>query len=175
MSYRAEERIVAHSVDRIELTAHVPFDELRDRIESLLPEVDGSELDRLVVDAVPWEQIARIARRAPYDLMRSASTEFTGVMRLAGVGTRSVAYDLTNHALLARAFRHDPGVVLALPFRVELHESAAELTGIALDRPGSRFASFGNNKITQVGVELDRAVGDLLEAIDLPRPSVLRR
>lgn len=174
MTYRAEERIVSHPVDRVELSAHVPLSVLRTRLEELLPEVDVVELERLVDASAPWEEFARAAR-APYELMRIPGAATAPLMRIAGVDTPSATFELTNLVLLARAFRHDPGVAVAMPFRLELHGAGPGVTVVAFDRPGSRFASFGNNKIAQVGVELDRAVGDLLEAVDLPRPSVLRR
>jgi len=175
VSYQADERIVTYPTERIELTARVAFATVRSRLEDLVPEVDTDELRRLVDEGAPWEDFTRVARRAPYDLMRYPGVELAAMMRIAGVGIPSISYELTNHALLARMFRHDPGVALYAPFRLALHGSGDASTVVALDRPSARLVSFGNNKIAQVGVELDRAIGDLLEAVDLPRPSVLRR
>lgn len=175
MSYRAEERIVSYSAERIELTAQVPFDTLRSRLEELLPEVDTDQIRRLIDADAPWEEFVRVTRRAPYDLMRYPGVELAPLLRIAGADIPSVTYELTNDSLLARMFRHDPGVALYFPFRLELHGTVDGSTVVALDRPGSSLSSFRNNKVAQVGAELDRAVGDLLEAVDLPRPSVLRR
>jgi hypothetical protein len=72
-------------------------------------------------------------------------------------------------------FRHDPGTLLYTPLRVELHAARSGGTVVSVDQPSSRLGSFGNNKVTQAGFELDRMLGDLLEELDLPRPSVLRR
>jgi hypothetical protein len=46
---------------------------------------------------------------------------------------------------------------------------------LSADQPSGPLRGFGNNKITQAGYELDRILGDLLENLGLPRPSVLRR
>ena len=72
-------------------------------------------------------------------------------------------------------FRHDPGIMLYAPLRVELFSDRAGKTVFAVDQPSSRLLSFENNKITQTGYELDRMLGDLIEELGLARPAVLRR
>ena len=84
-------------------------------------------------------------------------------------------YLIGDYATAARMFRHDPGTALYTPLRVELHATRTGGTALSVDQPSSVLSSFGNNKVTQAGFELDRMLGDLLEEIGLPRPSVLRR
>jgi hypothetical protein len=45
---------------------------------------------------------------------------------------------------------------------------------LSADQPSTQLRGFGNNKITQAAVELDRMLGDLLEELGLPRPERLR-
>jgi hypothetical protein len=45
---------------------------------------------------------------------------------------------------------------------------AANRTLFAIDQPSTELASFASPPISQVGIELDRKLGALLEALDVP-------
>jgi hypothetical protein len=96
-------------------------------------------------------------------------------MRHAGNAASSIIWLLVNHGVGARLFRHDPGALLYSPIRIEAHAPDAGTTIVGFDVPSAQLRSFGINKITQAGAELDRALGDLIEDLGLPRPAALRR
>ncbi len=176
MTYRATERLHPIEGQRIELEAEVPFATLRAAFEAEVPELDHDLLRRLLDSGADWTTLARsLAGPGSHGLVRFWRGEVTGVMRVGGVDLPGVGYLVGDYATAARMYRHDAGTTLYTPFRVELHASGEGRTVLSADQPSAPLRGFGNNKITQAGYELDRMLGDLLEDLGLPRPSVLRR
>jgi hypothetical protein len=71
-------------------------------------------------------------------------------------------------------FKHDPRAMLYAPLRTAIWEDAAGGAWFSFDQPSDQFASFGVEAITQVGVELDRKLAALLEALNVEVPPSLR-
>lgn len=173
MTISATERIVPVTVNRVEIEAQVPFARLRAAMEREVPALDEALLARLLEAGASWAQLTReVAGGA--SLVRFWTYDPTPVMRVGGADLPAAGYLLGDYVTAARMFRHDPGTALHTPVRLELH-ARGSVTVVSFDQPGSALVAFGNNKITQAGFELDRLLGDLLEDIGLPRPSVLRR
>lgn len=176
MTYRATERI--HPVDgrRIELDAEVPFATLRAAFEAEVPELDRDLLRRLLDSGADWTTLTRsLAGPGSHRLVCFWRGDATAVMRVGGVDLAGIGYLVGDYATAARMYRHDAGTSLYAPFRVELHAAGDGRAVLSADQPSAALRGFGSNKITQAGYELDRMLGDLLEDIGLPRPSVLRR
>lgn len=172
----AIERIVPVAVNRIELEATVPFGTLRRAFETEVPPLDVAHLRELLASGADWRRLSQeTGGPGIHRFVRFWTDHPTPVMRVGGADIPSAVYLIGDYATAARMFRHDPGALLYTPIRVELHANRAGGTVLSVDQPSSRLGSFGNNKITQAGFELDRMLGDLLEELDLPRPSVLRR
>jgi len=176
MALPATERVIPVSVNRIELEAAVPFGTLRRAFEAEVPPLDVAHLRELLSSGADWRRLS-LETGGPgiHRFVRFWTDHPTPVMRVGGADIPSAVYLIGDYATAARMFRHDPGALLYTPLRVELHATKAGGTVLSVDQPSSRLGSFGNNKITQAGFELDRMLGDLLEELDLPRPSVLRR
>jgi hypothetical protein len=176
MTIQAFERIVPVSANRIEIVADVPFERLRQAFEAEVPPLDEELFRRLVADGAEWRQFVQAAGGNGIHSFAVFWRDYpTDVMGVGGSDRPSASYLIGDYATAARMFRHDPGVMLYAPLRVELHEDRAGKTVLSVDQPSSQLVSFENNKITQTGYELDRMLGDLLEELGLPRPSVLRR
>lgn len=171
MSIPATERIVPVTVRRVELEASAPFATLRAALEREVPPVDEEQLASLLEAGAPWSQLTRAVGGG--GLVRFWTYDPTPVMRAGGADLPAAGYLLGDYVTAARMFRHDPGTALYTPVRLELHARGAG-TLLAFDQPSSALTVFGNNKITQAAFELDRLLGDLLEGLGLPRPSVLR-
>lgn len=176
MALPATERIIPVPVTRIELEAAVPFGTLRRAFEAEVPPLDVGRLRELLSTGADWRRLV-LETSGPgiHRLVRFWTDHPTPVMRVGGADILSAVYLIGDYATAARMFRHDPGALLYTPLRVELHATRDGGTVLSVDQPSSRLASFGNNKIAQAGFELDRMLGDLLEELGLPRPSVLRR
>jgi len=75
-----------------------------------------------------------------------------------------------NHTIAQRMYTHDPAVMLYAPLRTAIHEDRQGVTWFSVDQPSTRFASFGNPDITNVGRELDAKLADLFGFLDVPVP-----
>ncbi|WP_431279447.1 hypothetical protein [Leifsonia poae] len=176
MTIQAFERIVPVAATRIEIVADVPFETLRRAFEEEVPPLDEELFRRLVDAGAEWRQFAQAAAGNGIHSFVVFWRDYPGdIMRAGGSDRPSASYLIGDYATAARMFRHDPGVMLYAPLRVELHVDRVGKTVLSVDQPSSHLVSFGNNKITQTGYELDRMLGDLIEELGLPRPSVLRR
>lgn len=176
MALPATERIVPVSVQRIELEAAVAFGTLRRAFETEVPPLDVARLRELLSSGADWRRLMlEMAGPGIHRFVRFWTDHPTPVMRVGGADIASAVYLVGDYATAARMFRHDAGTLLYTPLRVELHATRTGGTVLSVDQPSSRLGSFGNNKITQAGFELDRMLGDLIEELGLPRPSVLRR
>lgn len=175
MTYRASERIHVVDARRIELEAEVPFATLRAAFEAEVPDLDLDLLRRLLDSGADWTTLTRsLAGPGMHRLVCFWRSDPTAVMSVGGVGIASASYLVGDYATAARMYRHDPGTMLYTPIRVELHDAGEGRTVLSVEQPSAALRGFGNNKITQAGYELDRMLGDLLEDLGLPRPSVLR-
>ena len=176
MSYDASERVTDYEARRVELATNARFEALAAAFESAVPELtDAAALARLAEDG-DWQSFTRsLAWEAPSGFVRVWSARPGELMRAAGGGRQSALWLIVNHAIGARLFRHDPATMLYSPLRVSAHAAADAGTVISFDVPSARLRSFGTNKVTQAGAELDRALGDLVEDLGLPRPGALRR
>ena len=175
MSYRATEQIADYGAARISLLVEAPFSTLRARLEEAAPAFDPGELEPVRRGSLPWADFLRaLAWQAPHGFVRVAEDEPGRVLALAGGEAEAVLYLLTDWAIAARVHRLEPTALLYVPIRLLLASRGTGAT-LSVEHPGPRLAAFGVNKLAQAGAELDRRLGDLLEELDLPRPSVLRR
>jgi hypothetical protein len=60
--------------------------------------------------------------------------------------------------------------MLYAPLRTLIHQDADGTTWFSVDQPSTRFSSFGDPAITEVGLELDRKLAALLEHLGAPVP-----
>lgn len=176
MTHPASEATTEHVVRRVALETTAPFDALRRGFEEAVPVLDLDGLERRAREGWSWEALQREAGRdAAYGLSRFWTHDPSALLHLAGNEAPSRTYLVGSLAMAARVFRIEPGAMLHAPLRIELHVNRSGSTVLTFDQPGSQLASYGLNKVTQAGYELDRLLGDLLEGLDLPRPAALRR
>lgn len=175
MSYDAEERVFEHAGRRLRLETNAQFDALVAAFEEAVPAL-SEEQALAEVRGGDWADFVRgLQWQAPSGFVRVWGSRPGELMRHAGSGARSAVWMIAHHGIAARLFRHDPATVLAVPLRVEMHTSSRPGTIVGVEVPSAQLGGFGVNKITQAGAELDRALGDLLEDLGLPRPAALRR
>ncbi|WP_372698418.1 hypothetical protein [Arthrobacter sp. JSM 101049] len=176
MTHPASETTTDHAVRRITVTTARPFEALRRDFEATVPALDLGALERQASRGATWGELERSAGYgAAYDLCRFWTHDPSALLHLAGNDAPSRTYLIGNLAMAARLFRIEPGTALHAPLRIELHVDRKGATVLSFDQPGSQLAGYGLNKATQAGYELDRLLGDLLEALGLPRPAALRR
>ncbi len=175
VSYDADEIVFDYVTRRIRLETNAQFDALVGAFEEAVPAL-ADEQALVELRGGDWAGFVRgLQWEAPSGFVRVWTSRPDALMRHAGSAVRSVVWLIAHHAIAARLFRHDPGSMLYSPLRIEAHTSRTPGTTLSFEVPSARFAGFGVNKMTQAGAELDRALGDLLEELGLPRPAALRR
>ncbi|MUL48972.1 DUF302 domain-containing protein [Mycobacterium sp. CBMA293] len=78
-----------------------------------------------------------------------------------------------NNVIAETMFRHDPGIMLYAPLRTAIYESADGAVHLSIDQPSTRFASFGDPRITEVEMRLDNKLADLLRLLGTTVPPEL--
>jgi hypothetical protein len=142
--------------------------------EQAVPDLPSAEVERLVRERASWDDMhALIDRAAPHGFLIYHRNDLHPIMQLAGDPADCVAYLMGNHTIAERMFRHDPRAMLYAPLHTVIWEDAAGGAWFSFDRPSDQFASFGVEAIAAVGVELDRKLAGLLEALDVDVPSSL--
>jgi hypothetical protein len=165
---------IPHEVHRLALAAGTGFDDFRDRYERSVPRVDSELLAALVRAGADWDAVARVTvGDAPYDFVRYWTFDAGSLMRVAGHSARCSSYLMGNHTIAERMYRRDPGIMLYAPLRTAIHEDADGITWFSVDQPSTRFGSFGDPAIADVGLELDRKLATLLEHLGVEVPPAL--
>ena len=165
---------VPHEVNRLAVAVGAPFDAFRARYEQAVPEFETERFARLVDENAGWDAVLRAtAENAPHDFIIYWSQDFSPLLRLAGERWRCVEYLMGNHTIAQRMFRYEPAVLLYAPLRTAIYEDAEGETWFTVEQPSTQFAGFGDPRITEIGVELDRKLAVLLEHLDVPVPASL--
>jgi hypothetical protein len=168
-------RSSAHEVNRLEVAVGSEYGEFRGRYERAVPELDIGRLGELMRSGAGWDAVLRVTdENAPYEFIRYWDFDATALMRLAGDRWNCVEYLMGNHTIAQRMYTHNPAVMLYAPLRTAIYEDAGGRVWFAVDQPSTRFGSFGDPGITEVGVELDHKLASLLEYLGVPVPDVLR-
>jgi hypothetical protein len=97
------------------------------------------------------------------------------LMRAAGDDADCLWYLMGNHLMAERMFRHDPRAMLYAPLRTVISEDPSGGAWFTVDQPSTQFGSLGIPAVTKVGVELDRELAALLQALDVDVPAALLR
>jgi Domain of unknown function DUF302 len=164
---------IPHVVNRLVIDTEETFDEVRQRYESLVPTIDFAEL----VEVIGTGDLARVqqytAEHAPNSFVNFWTLDPMPMMRLAGNQRRAITYMMGNNVIAETMFRHDPGIILYAPLRTAIYEAVSGGVQFSIDQPSSKFASFGDTRIAEVGAQLDAKVAELLRLMSLPVPPEL--
>jgi hypothetical protein len=164
----------SHEVHRLAVAVGTGFEDFRDRYEQSVPSLDSTRRAALVRAGADWDTILRTAAdNAPHDFIRYWTSDVGALMRLAGDSVHCSSYLMGNHTIAERMYRHDPGVMLYAPLRTAIHQDADGTTWFSVDQPSTRFASFGDRAISDVGLELDHKLAALLQHLGAPVPPAL--
>jgi len=158
-----------HQVTRLVFDTGQPYEEFRARYEAAVPALDEKRLAEFAARRAAWpEVIADADASAPHGFLIFWRLDTTPVMSLAGNTTRCTAYLMGNHTIAEQMYRHDPAVMLYVPLRTVIYAGPDDRAFFAADQPSTEVASFGLAPVTQVGIDLDRKLAALLDALDVP-------
>jgi uncharacterized protein (DUF302 family) len=157
------------------LTVPVPsVREFQRRYEAAVPDEPDERVMALVTRGAPWsDMLELIDECAPHGFLIYFKLDVHPVMVAAGDEADCVAYLMGNHVIAERMFRHEPRAMLYAPLRTVIWEDSTGAAWFTVDQPSTQFASFGIDEVSSVGVELDRKLAALLEALDVEPPEAL--
>ena len=157
------------------LTVEVPeVGEFRQRYERAVPFNPVDDVDRLVERGATWmEMLSLVADSAPHGFLIYWRNDVHPVMQLAGDQSDCVAYLMGNVTIAEQMFRHDPRAMLYAPLRTLIWEDRDRRAWFTVDQPSTLFGSFEIPRVSAVGVELDRKLAALLEALGTEVPMAL--
>jgi hypothetical protein len=163
-----------HEVHRLAVAVDSGFDDFRDRYEQSVPPLEAGYFAALERAGADWDTVLRAtAEIAPHHFMRYWTSDVGSLMRLAGDSPRCMSYLMGNHTIAERMYRHDPAIMLYAPLRTTIYDDTNGTAWFSVDQPSTRFASFGDPAITDVGLELDHKLAALLEHLGVPVPPAL--
>ncbi|WP_114855654.1 hypothetical protein [Brachybacterium sp. YJGR34] len=176
MTYAMTETLDEHPAQRLTLATSAHFDGLVAALEQAVPALSDPEALRRLAEDGDWAAFVRgLAWESPSGFVRVATSRPSDLLQHAGSRSSCIVWSLAHHAIAARMIRHDPSTMLHSPLRLAAYTTGSPGTTLSLEVPSSSLGGFGLAKIAQAGAELDRALGDLLEDLGLPRPAALRR
>ena len=157
------------------LTVEVPgAREFQQRYEQAVPANPADEIEALVQRGASWaEVIDAHAEAAPHGFLIYWRGDVHAVMRLANDANDCIGYLMGNVTIAEQMFRHDPRAMLYAPLRTVIWEDADERAWFTVEQPSTQLASFGIPAVSAVGVELDRKLAALLEALRVEVPMAL--
>jgi uncharacterized protein (DUF302 family) len=157
------------------LTVAVPgVREFQQLYEQAVPANPVEEIAALVQRTASWSEVIDAhAELAPHGFLIYWRNDVHGVMQLAGDSNDCIAYLMGNVTIAEQMFRHDPRAMLYAPLHTAIWEDTHERAWFTADQPSTQFGSFGIPAVSAVGVELDRKLAALLEALRVEVPPAL--
>ncbi len=142
--------------------------------EAAVPDVPADQVAALVRGGASWSQMEKlIESSAPHGFLFYSRNDAHPLMQAAGDDADCLWYLMGNHVIAERMFRHDPRIMLYAPLRTVIWEDSARGAWFTVDQPSTQFASLQIPEISKVGVELDRKLAALLQALDVEVPDTL--
>jgi hypothetical protein len=157
------------------LTVEVPgVREFQRRYEEAVPFNPVDLVAALIERGAPWtEMLDLVADHALHGFLLYWRNDVRPVMELAGDQNDCVAYLMGNVTIAEQMFRHDPRAMLYAPLRTLIWEDRDARAWFTVDQPSAFFGSFHVPGVSAVGVELDRKLAALLEALGAEVPMAL--
>jgi len=165
---RIDFRVVPHTMNRIDISTGVEFDEFRAAFEKAAPRFDPTAVQQIAERGGTWDEVLAAAKiNAPNELMVYATIDGLSLLSIAGHTSKAVEYLLGNHTIAETMFRHDPRALLYAPLRVLIYADDDGNAVFSIDQPSAAFGSLDIAEVTRVGESLDHKVANLLRVIGI--------
>ena len=154
-----------YQVTRLVFDAGQPYEKFRGRYEAAVPQADPWPGD-CPGRHVRWHDAAAGANTpGPCGFVLYWRADMTPALTRPGDLRPCTAYLMGQHAIPEQAYLHDPAVMLYAPLRTLIYIDSADRTRLAVDQPSTVYASFADPVITELGLDLDRLLAGLLDAL----------
>jgi uncharacterized protein (DUF302 family) len=141
------------AVEHIRLVCRKKFDEVHSALVKNLPQLDPA-LASLLVGA-KTEEIAAQRANGP-KLWLFLARDHGSLLAAEGRIAKAKHYEIGNPLTAERMTRYQLSAALYAPLRVVLYEDEHGRAIFEYDRPSSLFGQYGDERVTQVGRELDQ-------------------
>lgn len=151
------------NVEHIRVTAVTPFEKVTRIFEQQIGHFDPSAYQHLNSGVDHDEVRAKIkAMEGPSGFMLFKTSDHGALLRLAAQKRKAMQYLVGNPLFALQMTRHDIRAGLYAPLRVLIYETERGQTCVEYDKPSSQFGQFGNPKVTEVALMLDRKLEQLV-------------
>jgi uncharacterized protein (DUF302 family) len=167
-SERAVPRGNSMDVTRITVEhAHVatdhPFEGVINAFEKQVGQFDPAAYQHLNAGVDPEQVRSKIkAMEGSSGFMLFRTSDHGALLRLAGQKRKAIQYLVGNPLFALQMTQHDIRAALYAPLRVLIYENAQGKTCVEYDKPSSLFGQFGDAKVTEVALMLDRKLEQLV-------------
>ncbi|HEY2476180.1 MAG TPA: DUF302 domain-containing protein [Candidatus Cybelea sp.] len=148
-------------VSHVVIDSAKPFAQARASLEALIPPIDP-EIPALLTDGIT-DRLKQRLEAAP-ELSIFLSRDHGGLLGIYGQARRAVQYEIGNPLTASTMTRDNLAAALYAPLRIVLYENDDGGSRFEYDLPSSLFGQFGDERITEVGLGLDAALGRALSA-----------
>jgi uncharacterized protein (DUF302 family) len=140
------------AIDHIEIRSKRPFDEVRRKLEETVPQLDPTIAAALKEgDQARAQDYGDDGPKLSIFLVR----DHGALLQIAGKARNALQYEIGNPLTASKMDRHRLAAALYAPLRVALYEDEQGRGVFEYDRPSSFFGQFGDERVTEVGRELD--------------------
>jgi len=146
-------------VEHITILSDKTFDAVRAALESLVPVLDTD----LIPELTSGDRAAIEAReKSGPSLYRFLERDHGAILAIAGRRRNAIQYEIGNPITASKMTRHSLGASLYAPLRITLFELDDESCAFEYDLPSSLFGQFGDERVRDVGLHLDRELESVL-------------
>lgn len=147
------------SVHHVEVRSSLSAQQVHDRLLNTVPRLDPKLADMLRRGDV--QAVERQRREGP-PLWLFHVRDMGSLEAVEGRQARVYQYDIGNPLTAESMVRYRSGAGQYAPLRVVLYDEAGGSV-IAYDRPSDLFGQFGDERVTKVGLDLDRELESVLD------------
>jgi len=147
------------SVHHVEVRSPLPAEQVHGRLLAVVPRLDPRLAD--MARRGDTAAVEREHREGP-PLWLFEVREMGSLLALEGRTARVWQYEIGNPLTAESMLRYHPGAGQYAPLRVVLYEEGSGSV-IAYDLPSDLFGQFGDERVTQVGRDLDRELQGVLD------------
>lgn len=151
MTTSSESRMIP--VEHRTLNCSRLFEAVRDALEARVPALKP-ELSEML--ARGEKDKVETARRDLPKLWIFLSRDHGALTAADGLKSKAIQYEIGNPLTAERMTRHRLSAGLYAPLRILLHENENGHAVFEYDLPSSLFGQFGDDRVTAVGLELDK-------------------
>jgi uncharacterized protein (DUF302 family) len=146
-------------VEHIRISSERPFAEVRRKLEETVPKLDAGIIEALRSGD---QELAKDYERTGAKLSFFGERDHGALLEITGKRRNALQYDIGNPVTASKMTRHQLPAALYAPLRVVLFEDEQGRGIFEYDKPSSFFGQYGDERVTEVGRDLDATLEAVL-------------